>query len=262
MQDHSWIEAMQKELYYFERLQVWHLVERPSRRNIVGVKGLWKNKTDAESLRILLSKTKHALLQKMDIKTVFLNGPLKEEVYVSQPDGFVDSDFPNHVYKLEKALYGLKQALRAWYDKLSSFLINNHFTKEILKKHGMDACDSIGTPMAINPKLDADLQGVLVDQTKYRSMIGALMYLTSSTHGIVFTTFLCAIYQAQPVVTHLKEVDSKNLLNRVSAQSVSSSNADALDLSYLLVLITRTSQSRQHDKSESVSYYLIDLVIN
>nr|GEX17396.1 retrovirus-related Pol polyprotein from transposon TNT 1-94 [Tanacetum cinerariifolium] len=65
----------------------------------------------------------------MDVKTAFLNGNLKEEVYVSQPDGFVDQDRPNHVYKLKKALYGLKQAPRAWYDMLSSFLISQDFSK-------------------------------------------------------------------------------------------------------------------------------------
>ncbi|GKE34331.1 retrovirus-related pol polyprotein from transposon TNT 1-94, partial [Tanacetum coccineum] len=68
----------------------------------------------------------------MDVKTAFLNGPLKEEVYVSQPDGFVNLDFPDHVYKLKKPLYGLKQAPRAWYDKLFSFLIEPHFTKGIV----------------------------------------------------------------------------------------------------------------------------------
>ncbi|GKA58298.1 retrotransposon protein, putative, unclassified [Tanacetum coccineum] len=104
----------------------------------------------------------------MDVKTAFLIGPLKEEVYVSQPDGFVDPDFPNHVYKLKKAMYGLKQAPRAWYDKLSSFLIEHHFTKELLKKHGMDECDSMSTPIA-TARLDADLQGTLTDKMKYRS---------------------------------------------------------------------------------------------
>ncbi|GJY86327.1 retrovirus-related pol polyprotein from transposon TNT 1-94 [Tanacetum coccineum] len=68
----------------------------------------------------------------MDFKTAFLKGPLKEEVYVSQPDCFVDLDFPDHIYRLQKDLYGLKQAPRAWYDKLSSFLIANHFTKGII----------------------------------------------------------------------------------------------------------------------------------
>ncbi|GJR99525.1 retrovirus-related pol polyprotein from transposon TNT 1-94 [Tanacetum coccineum] len=65
----------------------------------------------------------------MDVKTAFLNGELKEEVYVSQPEGFVDQDNPSHVYKLKKALYGLKQAPRAWYDMLSSFLISQQFSK-------------------------------------------------------------------------------------------------------------------------------------
>nr|GFC30521.1 copia protein [Tanacetum cinerariifolium] len=65
----------------------------------------------------------------MDVKTVFLNGNLREDVYVSQPDGFVDPDNPNHVYKLKKALYGLKQAPRAWYDMLSSFLLSQDFSK-------------------------------------------------------------------------------------------------------------------------------------
>ncbi|GKD11930.1 retrovirus-related pol polyprotein from transposon TNT 1-94 [Tanacetum coccineum] len=151
MQDHSWIESMQEELHQFDRLKVWELI---------------------------------------DVKTAFLNGPLKEEVYVSQPDGFVDPGFPNHIYRLRKALYGLKQAPRAWYDKLSSFLIENHFTKvsKILKKHGMDGCDSISTPMA-TVKLDVDLQGTPNDQVKYCSMIGGLMYLTASRSDIAFATF-------------------------------------------------------------------------
>nr|GEU63266.1 retrovirus-related Pol polyprotein from transposon TNT 1-94 [Tanacetum cinerariifolium] len=68
----------------------------------------------------------------MDVKTAFLNGNFREEVYVSQPDGFVDQDNPNHVYKLKKALYGLKQALRAWYDMLSSFLLSQDFSKGLV----------------------------------------------------------------------------------------------------------------------------------
>nr|GEX56547.1 uncharacterized mitochondrial protein AtMg00810-like [Tanacetum cinerariifolium] len=80
----------------------------------------------------------------MNVKTAFLNDPLKEELFVSQPDGFVDPDFPNHVYRLKKALYGLKKSPRAWYDKLSSFLIEHHFTKDIVdptmftRRHGDD----------------------------------------------------------------------------------------------------------------------------
>nr|GFA40282.1 hypothetical protein [Tanacetum cinerariifolium] len=80
----------------------------------------------------------------MDVKTAFLNDNLREEVYVSQPDGFVDPDNPNHVYKLKKALYGLKQAPRTWYDMLSSFLLSQDFSKGsvdptlFIRKNGND----------------------------------------------------------------------------------------------------------------------------
>nr|GEX90733.1 hypothetical protein [Tanacetum cinerariifolium] len=141
----------------------------------------------------------------MDIKTAFLNGPLKEEVYVAQPDGFVDPDHPEKVYRLSKAFYGLKQAPMAWYDELSKFLTSKGFTKglqihqspsgifinqakytlEKLHKHGLDKGQSIDTPMATKPKLDADLSGNPVDQTDYRSKTRSLMYLTSSRPDIV-----------------------------------------------------------------------------
>jgi hypothetical protein len=82
-----------------------------------------------ESIRILLAyATYHGFkLYQMDVKSAFLNGPIKEEVYVEQPPGFEDSEYPNHVYKLSKALYGLKQAPRAWYECLRDFLITNGF---------------------------------------------------------------------------------------------------------------------------------------
>ncbi|GJS22228.1 retrovirus-related pol polyprotein from transposon TNT 1-94 [Tanacetum coccineum] len=158
----------------------------------------------------------------MDVKTAFLNGPLKEEVYVSQPEGFIDPEFLDHVYRLKKALYGLNQAPGAWYDKLSSFLIEHGFTKvhqsprgifisqsqyaiELLKKHGLDECVSMSTPMAIE-RLDADLQGTPIDQTTHRRMIGGIMYLTAGRSDIAFATFICARYQARPTVKHLKKV--------------------------------------------------------
>ena len=84
-----------------------------------------------EAIRILLAfaSFKGFKLKQMDVKSAFLNGYLKEEVFVEQPLGFENHEFPNHVYKLEKALYGLKQAPRAWYDRLSSYLLENHFRK-------------------------------------------------------------------------------------------------------------------------------------
>nr|GEY59792.1 hypothetical protein [Tanacetum cinerariifolium] len=145
----------------------------------------------------------------MDVKATFFNGPLNEEVYVAQPDGFVNPDHPEKVYRLRKALYELKQAPRAWYDELSKFLISKGFTKglqiyqsprgifinqakyasEILHKHGMDKGQSIGTPMAMKPKLDADLCGNPVDQTDYHSKIRGtinmgLWYPKGSSFGL------------------------------------------------------------------------------
>ncbi|GKC75049.1 retrovirus-related pol polyprotein from transposon TNT 1-94 [Tanacetum coccineum] len=84
-----------------------------------------------DAIRIFLAYVAHMnmIVYQMDVKTTFLNGILREEVYVSQPDGFVDQDNLNHVYKLKKALYRLKQAPRAWYDLFSKFLISQEFSK-------------------------------------------------------------------------------------------------------------------------------------
>ncbi|GKA17684.1 retrovirus-related pol polyprotein from transposon TNT 1-94 [Tanacetum coccineum] len=220
----------------------------------------------------------------MDVKTTFLNGPIKEEVYVDQPYGFIDTHHPDKYYRLKKSLYELKQAPRAWYDEISNFLVSKEFSKvyidltlfitkkgenillvkiyvydiifgstnpkiskrykkimhnkfemsmmgelkfflgiqihqsprgtfinqakyaqEILNMHGMTSCDSIGTLMATK-HLDADLSGTPVDQTKYRSMVGALMYLTTSRPDIVHATCYCARYQAKPTEKHLTAV--------------------------------------------------------
>nr|GEU53353.1 hypothetical protein [Tanacetum cinerariifolium] len=160
-----WIEAMQEELNEFERLEVWELVPRPDQVTMITLKwiykvklnelgGILKNKARLvargyrqedgidfeesfapvarlEAIQIFLAyaANKNMVVYQMDVKTAFLNGNLREEVYVSQPDGFVDQDNPNHVYKLKKALYGLKQAPRAWYDMLSSFLLSQYFSK-------------------------------------------------------------------------------------------------------------------------------------
>ncbi|GJT08207.1 retrovirus-related pol polyprotein from transposon TNT 1-94 [Tanacetum coccineum] len=239
---------------------------------------------EAVRMFVAFAAHKNITIFQMDVKTAFLNGPLKEEVYVSQPEGFIDPEFPDHVYRLKKSLYGLKQAPRAWYDKFSSFLIEHGFTKgiidptlftrrqggdillvqvyaddiifgstnpdfskrfanlmknnfemsmmgelkfflrlqvyqsprgifisqsqyaiELLKKHGLDECVSISTPMATE-MLDADLQGTHTDQTTYWRMLGGLMYLTANRPDIAFATFVFARYQARPMVKHLKEV--------------------------------------------------------
>ncbi|GKA63861.1 retrovirus-related pol polyprotein from transposon TNT 1-94 [Tanacetum coccineum] len=157
-----------------------------------------------EAIRIFLAFAAYInmVVYQMDVKTGFLNDNLREEVYVSQPDGFVDPDNPNHVYKLKKALYGLKQAPRAWYDMLSLFLLSQDISKgsvdptmfihrkgkelllisqnprgifinqskyalESLKKYGFDSCDPVDTPMVEKSKLDEDKEGKAVDPSHY-----------------------------------------------------------------------------------------------
>ncbi|GKA33747.1 putative ribonuclease H-like domain-containing protein [Tanacetum coccineum] len=146
MTEPSWIDAMQEEIHEFERLEVWELVhvqttvlKNKARLVAQGFRqeeGIDFEESFApvariEAIRIFVANAAHKnmTIYQMDVKTAFLNGELKEEVYVSQPEGFVDQDNPSHVYKLKKALYGLKQAPRAWYDMLSSFLISQQFSK-------------------------------------------------------------------------------------------------------------------------------------
>nr|GEY91316.1 retrovirus-related Pol polyprotein from transposon TNT 1-94 [Tanacetum cinerariifolium] len=399
MTDPAWIDSMQEELLQFKRIDVWVLVPAPDNISPLTLKWLFKNKHDEEqtvirnksrlvvrgyrqeegidfeesfapvarmeAIRIFLAYATHKSFTvfQMNVKTAFLHGSLKEDVYVCQPEGFIDADHPSHVYKLKKALYGLKQAPRAWYDELSKpdivyatclcaryqakptekhlkevkrifrylqgivntglwytkdsgfeltgfsyadyagckdtfkstsggaqflgeklvswsskkqecttlstteaeyvslsaccaqvlwmrtqltdygFHFNkisiycdsksaiaiscnpkqvsscrervpprgrNHFRRilrpEILNKYGMESCYPVGTPMEIKDKLDLDQNGTSVDATEYHSMIGALMYLTSSRPDIVHATCLCARYQAKPTEKHLKEV--------------------------------------------------------
>nr|GEV12314.1 retrovirus-related Pol polyprotein from transposon TNT 1-94 [Tanacetum cinerariifolium] len=184
-----------------------------------------------EAIRIFLAFAAHMnmVVYQMDVKTAFLNGNLREKVYVSQPNGFVDPDNPNHVYKLNKALYGLKQAPRVWYDMLSSFLISQDFSKgsvdptlfirrdkkelllskyalESLKKYDFDSCDPVDTPMVEKSKLDEDKEGKAVDPSHYRGIIGTLLYLTASRPDLQFAICMCARYQARPTKKHLHAV--------------------------------------------------------
>nr|GEU62176.1 hypothetical protein [Tanacetum cinerariifolium] len=268
-----WIEVIQEELNEFEQLEVWELVPRLDKVMVITLKWIYKVKIDElggilknkarlvacgyrqeeginfeesfvpvarlEAIRIFLAYAAHKnmVVYQMDVKTAFLNGNLREEVYVSQPDEFVDQDNPNHVYKLKKALYGLKQALRAWYDMLSSFLISHDFSKgsvdptlfirrngndlllisqsprgvfinqskyalESLKKYGFESCDPVDTPMVEKSKLDEDKEGEAVDSSHYRGMIGTLLYLTASRPDLQFAIYMCAQYQAPPTEKH------------------------------------------------------------
>ncbi|GJR64825.1 putative ribonuclease H-like domain-containing protein [Tanacetum coccineum] len=300
-----WFQAMQDEIHEFDRLDVWELVPPPDSAMIIALKWIYKVKLD-EYGDVLKNKARLVAkgfrqeegldfeesfapvarpFYQMDVKTAFLNGELKEEVYVHQPEGFADPERPHHVYRLKKALYGLKQAPRAWYDTLSKFLRAQGFSKgvvdptlfirktgnhtlhvqiyvddiifastdpndcdrfsnemsskfqmsmmgqisfflglqisqnprgifinqskyanEILKKFDLHKSDPVDTPMVERTKLDEDLSGTPVDQTKYRSMIGSLMYLTASRPDLVFAVCMCARYQSRPTKKHLEAV--------------------------------------------------------
>nr|GEZ53895.1 Gag-Pol polyprotein [Tanacetum cinerariifolium] len=126
MTDSAWIKLMQEELHQFDRLDVWELVDRPLCTNVINlkicaIKGVDFEESFApvarlEAVRLFIAYAAHKsfIIYQMDVKTAFLYGPLKEEVYVNKPDGFVDPYHPDKVYQLKKALYGLKQAPKAW----------------------------------------------------------------------------------------------------------------------------------------------------
>ncbi|GJX44060.1 retrovirus-related pol polyprotein from transposon TNT 1-94, partial [Tanacetum coccineum] len=138
--------ALTEELYQFNRLQVWELVDKPFGKNVIKLKWLWKNKKDDDQTVIrnkarlvaqgyaqeegINFKESFALVARLEAVRIFVTYAAHKWVYVAQPDGFVDPDHPEKVYRLRKALYGLKQAPRAWYDELSNFLMSKGFTKD------------------------------------------------------------------------------------------------------------------------------------
>ncbi|GKA76885.1 putative ribonuclease H-like domain-containing protein [Tanacetum coccineum] len=247
-----WIEAMQEELNEFERLEVWELNSENKARLVargyrqeegIDFEESFAPVARLNAIRIFLAYVAHMnmIVYQMDVKTTFLNDILREEVYVSQPNGFVDQENLNHVYKLKKALYGLKQAPRVWYDLLSKFLLSQEFSKgtvdptlfirrqgkdillisqslrcifinpskyalESLKKYSMKSSDPVDTPVVEKSKLDEDTQGKAVDPTHYRGMVGTLMYLTASRPDLTFVVCMCARYQAKPTEKHLHAV--------------------------------------------------------
>nr|GEZ48582.1 hypothetical protein [Tanacetum cinerariifolium] len=197
LRDADWVSAMQEELDQFRRLKVWRLVPRPEGKSVIKTKWIFKNKKDESSLvirnkarlvavgyskqegidydetfspvarieaiRLFLAYAVHKdfIVFQMDVKTSFLNGILKEEVY---------------------------------------------YILDILKRFGMKNCDTLPTPMVKQAKLNLDLVGKLVDHTDYRSMIGSLMYVTSSRPDFMFATCMCARYQANPNEHHVSAV--------------------------------------------------------
>ncbi|GKD66169.1 putative ribonuclease H-like domain-containing protein [Tanacetum coccineum] len=321
LKDPSWIEAMQEELLQFKLQQVWTLVDLLYDKRAIGTKWVCRNKKDErgimirnkarlvaqgytqeegidydevfapvariEAIRLFLAYAsyKDFVVYQMDVKSAFLYGKIEEEVYVCQSLGFKDPEFPDKVYKVEKALYGLHQAPRAWYETLSTYLLDNGFKRdkidntlfikrvkgdillvqvyvddiifgstrkemfiefekmmhkrfqmssmgeltfllglqvtqkndgifishdkyvdEILKKFGFSTVKTASTPIDTSKPLLKDVEAEDVDVHLYRSMIGSLMYLTTSRPDIMFVVCACARFQVTPKVSHLHAV--------------------------------------------------------
>nr|GEV62960.1 retrovirus-related Pol polyprotein from transposon TNT 1-94 [Tanacetum cinerariifolium] len=133
---------------------------------------------EAMCIFIANAANKNMTIYQIDVKTDFLNGELREVVYVSQPEGFVDQNKPNQ----------------------------SNYALEIIKKHGMLSSDPVDTPMVEKSKVDEDLQGKPFDPTHYCGMIGSLIYLTSSKPDLVFAVCMCSRYQEKPTKKHLHVV--------------------------------------------------------
>ncbi|GKA88264.1 retrovirus-related pol polyprotein from transposon TNT 1-94 [Tanacetum coccineum] len=297
MLDHSWIESMQDELNQFKGLDVWALVKCPIGRNIIKVKWIWKNKIDAENkvirnksclvakgygqeeeidfeesfapvarleaVRIFMAYAAHKNFPifQMDVKTAFLNGPLQEEVFVQQPNGFVDPDFPNHAYRLKKAIYGLKQASRAWYDKLSSFLIEHHFKKVFAKRFEKLIKDNFEMPMIGEMKFFLGLQvhqsprGIFISQSQYAMDILKKyeMEKCDNVSTPMATTKLDADLQgtpARPTKKHLKEVKR---IFRYLRQSMNMGLWYSKDSGFELIAYADEDHARCNDNCKSTS---------
>ncbi|GJS20339.1 putative ribonuclease H-like domain-containing protein [Tanacetum coccineum] len=170
LEDPDWVAAMQEEMQQFINQKVWQLVPLPHGKHAIGTKWILKNKRDArgivvrnkarlvaqghrqeegidydevfapvariEAIRLFLAFASYMgfLVYQMDVKSAFLYGEIEEEVYVTQPKGFEDPYFPKHVYKVVKALYGLHQAPRAWYERLSAFLLQHNYRRGTIDK--------------------------------------------------------------------------------------------------------------------------------
>ncbi|GKA00311.1 putative ribonuclease H-like domain-containing protein [Tanacetum coccineum] len=236
-----WVEAMQEELLQFKLQQVWILVDLPFGKKAIGTKWVFRNKRDErsivvknkarlvaqghrqeegidydevfapvaiiEAIRLFLAFASYMrfLVYQMDVKSAFLYGTIKEELLEPgmRHPGFVDLAHPNKVYKVVKALYGLHQAPRAWYETLSSFLLENGFRRAT-------------TPIESNKPLVKDEAGIEVDGHEYRSMIGSLMYLTASRPDIMFAVCACARFQVTPKASHLHACYAGASLDRKS----------------------------------------------
>ncbi|GJR23280.1 putative ribonuclease H-like domain-containing protein [Tanacetum coccineum] len=251
LDDESRVEVMQEELLQFKIQKVWTLVDLPSGKKAIGTKWVYRNKKDERGIVV---RNKSRLVaqgykqeegvdnDEMDVKSAFLYGTIKEEVYVFQPPDFVDPEFPEKRLKgdillvqvfVDDIIFGsTKKSLCDEFEQIMHnrfhmssigeltfflglqvkqkkdgiFISQDKYVGEILKKFGFSSIRTASTPMETNKALTKDEDGEDVDVHLYRSMIGSLMYLTSSRPDIMFSVCACSRFQVQPKVSHLNAV--------------------------------------------------------
>ncbi|GKD49115.1 putative ribonuclease H-like domain-containing protein, partial [Tanacetum coccineum] len=186
--DPRWIEAMQDELLQFELQKVYTQEEGIDYDEVFALVA----KIEAIRLFLDYASFKDFVVYQMDVKSAFLYGKIEEEVYVCQPLGFEDPEFPDKVYKVEKTQKD---------DGI--FISQDKYVDEILKKFGFSSVKTASTTMETSKPLLKDENVEDVDVHLYRSMIGSLMYLTASRPDIMFIVSACARFQVIPKVSHL-----------------------------------------------------------
>ncbi|GJQ94769.1 putative ribonuclease H-like domain-containing protein [Tanacetum coccineum] len=244
LEDKSWVDAMQEELLQFKIQKVWILVDLPYGKKAIGTKWVYRNKKDErgvvvrnkarlvaqghrqeegidydevfapvariEAIRIFLAFASYMgfIVYQMDVKSAFLYGKIDEEVYVSQPPGFIDPKYPKKVYKVVKALYGLRQApkvcsLLSWITSQTEgegiFISQDKYVAKILKKFDFVSIKTASIPIETQKPLVKDEEASDVDVHLYRSMI-------ASRPDIMFVVCACSRFQVTPKTSHLSVV--------------------------------------------------------
>ncbi|GJY96462.1 putative ribonuclease H-like domain-containing protein [Tanacetum coccineum] len=240
-------ESMQDELLQFKLQKVWTLVDLPNGKSAIGTKWVYRNKKDKigimiknkvrlvaqgytqeegidydevfapvariEAIRLFLAYAsfKAFVVYQMDVKSAFLYGKIKEEVYVCQPSGFEDPDIPDRMMHKKFQMSSMGEltfflGLQVKQKENGIFISQNKYVTEILKKSGFSDVKTASTPMETHKPLLKDADGEDVDEHLYRSMIGSLMYLTSSRPDIMFSVCACARFKVNPKISHLHAV--------------------------------------------------------
>ncbi|KAH9723253.1 retrovirus-related pol polyprotein from transposon RE2 [Citrus sinensis] len=263
LKDHKWRQAMSEEYDALVRNDTWALVPQDSSQNLVGCKWVFRTKRKSDgsvdkfkarlvakgfhqrpgidyqdtfspvikpiTVRIVLSiaVSRGWSLRQLDVNNAFLQGHLSENVYMSQPPGFVDKDNPSYVCKLNKAIYGLKQAPRAWYHELRTFLLqfdlgfltyflgvevipNKHdlllsqrrYIMDLLTQTKMQEAKTVLTPIPTSPTLTLTSGSSLSDPTEYRQVVGSLQYLLITRPDIAFAVNKLSQYMHCPTTEH------------------------------------------------------------